>query len=71
MATSQFTAMRAESLTFKYQKFSKFQGDSLQSAYYGSGYAQAEDRLWQIHVKRMVSQGRLSEVLGEATVSID
>lgn len=30
------------------------------AAYYGVGYATAEDRLFQMHMKKMISQGRLS-----------
>ena len=39
--------------------------------FYGLGYAHAQDRLWQMEFQRRVGMGRLSEVLGEATVPTD
>jgi penicillin amidase len=39
--------------------------------FYGLGYAHAQDRLWQMMVMRRTVQGRLSEVFGQRTVSID
>lgn len=39
--------------------------------YHAAGFAQACDRLWQMDVLRRRAQGRLSEVLGEATVADD
>ena len=35
------------------------------------GYVHAQDRLWQMTMLRRTAQGRLSELFGEATVSID
>jgi len=35
------------------------------------GFAHGQDRLWQMHVLRMVAQGRLSEMFGPATVDSD
>jgi penicillin amidase len=35
------------------------------------GYLQARDRLWQMELYRRASSGRLSELLGEATIAID
>jgi penicillin amidase len=35
------------------------------------GFAHAQDRFWQMHVLRMVAQGRLSEMFGEATIDAD
>lgn len=46
-------------------------GESKLAAFYGFGYATAEDRLFQIHMKRMVGKGRVSEVVGEKGLSID
>ncbi len=40
-------------------------------AYFGLGYAHAQDRLWQMTMLRRTSQGRLSELFGEATLGID
>ncbi len=39
--------------------------------YYGLGFAHAQDRLWQMLMMRRTAQGRLSEILGEQTLSID
>jgi penicillin amidase len=39
--------------------------------FYGLGYAHAQDRLWQMMTMRRTVQGRLSEVFGQRTVSID
>src|SRR5687767_4689776 len=35
------------------------------------GYLQGRDRLWQMELYRRAASGRLSELLGEATVAID
>jgi penicillin amidase len=35
------------------------------------GYVHAQDRLWQMDVRRRAGEGRLSEVFGEPTVKID
>jgi len=35
------------------------------------GYVQAQERLWQMHVLRMVAQGRLSEMFGRPTLDTD
>ncbi|MFK7753716.1 MAG: penicillin acylase family protein [Sedimentitalea sp.] len=39
--------------------------------FFGLGYAHAQDRLWQMTIMRRTVQGRLSEVFGARTVSID
>ena len=39
--------------------------------YFGLGYAHAQDRLWQMEFQRRVGMGRLSEILGGATVNTD
>ena len=39
--------------------------------FYGLGYAHAQDRLWQMEFQRRVGMGRLSEILGAATVNTD
>lgn len=39
--------------------------------YFGLGFAHAQDRLWQMTVMRRTAQGRLSEVFGKSTVSVD
>ena len=40
-------------------------------AMFGLGYAHAQDRLWQMEMNRRIGAGRLSEVLGDATLTID
>jgi penicillin amidase len=45
--------------------------DNLPDLFFGVGYAQAQDRLWQIDFNKRMAQGRLSEVLGEAALEID
>ena len=40
-------------------------------AYFGLGYAHAQDRLWQMTTLRRTAQGRLSEVFGTRTLNID
>ncbi|MBT8458837.1 MAG: penicillin acylase family protein [Boseongicola sp.] len=39
--------------------------------YFGLGLAHAQDRLWQMLLLRRTSQGRLSELFGQSTVSTD
>ncbi|MGH2686019.1 MAG: penicillin acylase family protein, partial [Actinomycetota bacterium] len=45
--------------------------DTAEGASFGSGYALAQDRLWQMHVFRRIAKGRLSEILGPIVVDID
>ncbi len=40
-------------------------------AYFALGFVHAQDRLWQMEFQRRVGAGRLSEVLGEATLATD
>ncbi|MEZ5870415.1 MAG: penicillin acylase family protein [Nitratireductor sp.] len=35
------------------------------------GFSHGQDRLWQMHVLRMVAQGRLSEMFGKPTIDTD
>lgn len=42
-----------------------------QAAAFTLGVAHAQDRLWQMHFTRAAMRGRLSEIMGEATVPID
>jgi acyl-homoserine-lactone acylase len=39
--------------------------------FYAFGYASASDRLWQMVLMKMVTQGRLSEIVGKDSVPID
>lgn len=40
-------------------------------AYYAVGYAQAQDRLWQLEVQRRMARGRLSEIFGRKSIETD
>nr|MDJ0823802.1 penicillin acylase family protein [Paracoccaceae bacterium] len=40
-------------------------------AFFGLGYAHAQDRLWQMTLLRRTAQGRLSEVFGRRTLETD
>jgi penicillin amidase len=40
-------------------------------AFMALGYVHAQDRLWQMEMNRRIGAGRLSELLGEATLDID
>ena len=45
--------------------------EKLVDALYALGRVHAEDRLWSMHVNRMLQAGRLSELLGSDTISMD
>ncbi len=45
--------------------------DSIKDASFAMGFIHAQDRLWQMEFQRRVGAGRLSEVFGEETLSID
>ncbi|MSO74094.1 MAG: penicillin acylase family protein [Alphaproteobacteria bacterium] len=40
-------------------------------AFFALGFVHAQDRLWQMEFQRRIAAGRLSEVLGERTLTID
>ncbi len=40
-------------------------------AYFGLGFAHAQDRLWQMTMLRRTAEGRLSEIFGPRTLEID
>lgn len=44
---------------------------SADDAYFGLGYAHAQDRLFQMEQQRRLAQGRLSEVVGASTAEFD
>jgi penicillin amidase len=46
-------------------------GQTKLDAYFGLGYAHAQDRLWQMEFQRRVGNGRLSEIFGTATIPTD
>src|SRR5271165_4071947 len=47
------------------------QASDANDAYYGEGYACAQDRLWQMDLLRREAEGKLSEVLGPSVLSVD
>ncbi len=46
-------------------------GQTDADAFFGLGFAHAQDRLWQMTLLRRTAQGRLSEIFGQRTVRID
>lgn len=46
-------------------------GETDADTFFGLGYAHAQDRLWQMTLMRRTAQGRLSELLGPATLRTD
>ena len=45
--------------------------ESIGDAYFGLGFAHAQDRLWQLEVTRAAGRGQLSEIFGASTLSVD
>ena len=45
--------------------------DTSEDAYFALGYVHAQDRFWQMEAMRRYGAGRLSEVMGEATIGSD
>jgi penicillin amidase len=45
--------------------------ESEDDLFFAQGYVHAQDRLWQMELQRRAGAGRLSEILGEATLEID
>ncbi|WP_181427865.1 penicillin acylase family protein [Pseudomonas mosselii] len=46
-------------------------GESDLAVFYAAGYAQAQDRLWQMEMQRRIAQGRMSELLGRGAIKQD
>ncbi len=44
---------------------------SIEDAYFGLGFAHAQDRLWQMEMNRRIAAGRLSEVVGASALDTD
>ncbi len=44
---------------------------ALRDLFFAVGYAQAQDRLWQMEFNRRLATGRLAEILGEPALEID
>ncbi|MEE9428374.1 MAG: penicillin acylase family protein [Paracoccaceae bacterium] len=42
-----------------------------EDVFFGLGFVHAQDRMWQMMMMRRTAQGRLSEIFGERTVSVD
>ena len=51
--------------------FPHIKGNSIEDVYFGLGFAQAKNRLWQIDINRRIARGMLSELFGERTVESD
>jgi penicillin amidase len=49
----------------------RLRAQSLEDLLFAQGFVHAQERLWQMEFQRRVGQGRLSEVLGESTLSQD
>lgn len=41
------------------------------SLFYGFGFAEAQDRLWTLHLRKMIVRGRLSEIFGPEALPLD
>lgn len=46
-------------------------GGQMADVYFATGYAHAQDRLWQLELQRRLSQGKLSEVFGKSMLQRD
>ena len=44
---------------------------SIEDAYFGLGFAHAQDRLWQMEMSRRIAAGRLSEIVGASGLDTD
>ena len=44
---------------------------SIEDAYFGLGFAHAQDRLWQMEMNRRTAAGRLAEILGASALDTD
>jgi len=44
---------------------------SIEDAYFGLGFAHAQDRLWQMEMNRRIAAGRVAEVVGEKGLDTD
>lgn len=45
--------------------------ESAHDLFFSQGYAQAQDRMWQMEFTRRIGSGRLSEVLGDGPIDVD
>ncbi len=51
--------------------FPNIEAENLNDLYFGIGYAQAENRMWQMDLLRRMAQGKLSEIFGEKFITYD
>jgi penicillin amidase len=51
--------------------FPHIKANNLEDAYFGLGFAQAKNRLWQIDMNRRIARGTLSEIFGNKTLETD
>ena len=51
--------------------FPHIKANSVEDAYFGLGFAQAKNRLWQIDMNRRIARGKLSEIFGNKTLEAD
>ena len=51
--------------------FPHIKANSMEDAYFGLGFAQAKNRLWQIDMNRRIARGTLSEIFGNKTLETD
>jgi acyl-homoserine lactone acylase PvdQ len=49
----------------------KITGSTLTECFYGLGFAHAQDRLWNMYLKKMFLNGRLSELFGPDALDMD
>lgn len=56
---------------YDYIGFPRIHAENLNDLLYGIGYAQAENRMWQMDLLRRMAQGRLSEILGDEFITYD
>ena len=47
------------------------ESESERDAYFGLGFVHAQDRLWQMELRRRAGAGRLSEIFGKRTINAD
>ena len=53
------------------QGIPRVEAEGVEDTYYALGFAQAQDRLWQMEMLRRAANGRLSEIFGEETLQLD
>lgn len=58
-------------IQFDEQDIPHIKAKSQSDAFYALGFVHATERSWQLEISRRLASGRLSEILGEPTVSLD